>query len=270
MFSNDFKKYFKWLCVPFIVILLLPILLTKLPLCLFDFSDTGEVGDTIGGIMGPFVAIAAAILTFLAFWVQYKANEQQRKDIALERFENHFFTFINLYNITTNNIIIPSIGKNKQAFHFIFYEYHTLLILFNIFYKEYYNKKNSNKMDDLSSLAISFIMCGTAINSNKNIINTFIHKFNKSFIKGTITLVNTLQNIDNNQLSTLKNIPEFILFNNYHSFPNIKWYWGLRTILITYINQINTQISFINKSDLTSDEKKYITTFYTHKCLNMN
>lgn len=54
-----------------------------------DFSNTGEIGDTIGGIMGPFVAIAAAILTFLAFWIQFKANEQQRMDIARERFENH-------------------------------------------------------------------------------------------------------------------------------------------------------------------------------------
>ena len=28
-----------------------------------DFSGTGQIGDTIGGIMGPFVAIAASILT---------------------------------------------------------------------------------------------------------------------------------------------------------------------------------------------------------------
>ena len=44
------------------------------------FSDTGEIGDTIGGITGPFIAIAAAGLTFIAFWVQYKANIQQRQD----------------------------------------------------------------------------------------------------------------------------------------------------------------------------------------------
>lgn len=67
LFFNDFKKYFKWLCIAFIIIALLPILLTKLPFCIVDFSNTGEVGDTIGGIMGPFIAIAAAILTFLAF-----------------------------------------------------------------------------------------------------------------------------------------------------------------------------------------------------------
>lgn len=104
MFSNDFKKYLKWICIPFIIILLLPILLTKLPFCVFDFSNTGEVGDTIGGIMGPFVAIAAAILTFLAFWVQFKANEQQRKDIALERFESNLFQLIQVQEEITNNL----------------------------------------------------------------------------------------------------------------------------------------------------------------------
>ena len=106
MFSNDFKKYLKWLCIPFIVILLLPILLTKLPFCFFDFSDTGEVGDTIGGIMGPFVAIAASILTFLAFWVQFKANEQQRKDIALERFESNFFELLHFHQEITNELLL--------------------------------------------------------------------------------------------------------------------------------------------------------------------
>lgn len=55
--------------------------------------------------MGPFVAIAAAILTFLAFWVQFKANEQQRKDIALERFESILFELIHIQQDITNNLI---------------------------------------------------------------------------------------------------------------------------------------------------------------------
>lgn len=97
MFSNDFKKYLKWICIFFLIILFLPVLLTKFPFCISDFNNTGPIGDTIGGIMGPFVAIAAAILTFLAFWVQFKANEQQRKDIAKERFESKFYELLHLH-----------------------------------------------------------------------------------------------------------------------------------------------------------------------------
>lgn len=131
MFSNDFKKYLKWICIPFIIILLLPILLTKLPFCVFDFSNTGEVGDTIGGIMGPFVAIAAAILTFLAFWVQFKANEQQRKDIALERFENNLFQLIQIQEEITNNLSFTPIDGADRLYGSIFHGRQVFKILYN-------------------------------------------------------------------------------------------------------------------------------------------
>jgi len=79
-----------------------------------DFRCTGQIGDTIGGIMGPFVAIAASILTFIAFWVQYKANIQQRSDIALERFEHNFFEMLQLHSSIKNSLdfIITEDGKD--------------------------------------------------------------------------------------------------------------------------------------------------------------
>lgn len=54
----------------------------------FD-SNTGVIGDTFG-IMNSFIAIAAALITFAAFWVQFKANEEMirenRKQQAISRF----------------------------------------------------------------------------------------------------------------------------------------------------------------------------------------
>lgn len=76
---------------------------------LLDFSDTGEIGDTIGGIMGPFIAIAAAGLTFIAFWVQYKANIQQRHDIAIERFESNLFEMIHIQQEIINGLKIETV-----------------------------------------------------------------------------------------------------------------------------------------------------------------
>jgi len=97
--NKTFTRDFWWCLLVFIALIVI--------ICCFpawftesgwlDFRNTGQIGDTIGGIMGPFVAIAAAILTFLAFWVQFKANEQQRKDIARERFENNFFELLHLH-----------------------------------------------------------------------------------------------------------------------------------------------------------------------------
>lgn len=123
MKNNTFSKEFWLYLLIFIAIIVL--------ICFFpswfikpgalDFRETGPIGDTIGGIMGPFVAIAAAILTFFAFWVQYKANEQQRKDIALERFESNLFQLIQTQEEITNNLLFsPTDGADKlygKEFH---------------------------------------------------------------------------------------------------------------------------------------------------------
>lgn len=52
-------------------------------------NETGAIGDTFG-IMNPFIAIAAALITFAAFWVQYQANQsmlnENRKQQIITRF----------------------------------------------------------------------------------------------------------------------------------------------------------------------------------------
>jgi hypothetical protein len=107
--KKTFDKSF-WLSVSIflllvIIIIFLPALITSNYWLDIDFTHTGEIGDTIGGIISPFVAIAAAVLTFIAFWVQFKANQQQREDIALERFDNQFFEMLKIHKENSNNII---------------------------------------------------------------------------------------------------------------------------------------------------------------------
>ena len=47
-----------------------------------DFTQTGQIGDTIGGLMGPFIAIAGVLMTFAAFWAQVRANEIQKEQLG--------------------------------------------------------------------------------------------------------------------------------------------------------------------------------------------
>lgn len=83
-------------------ICLLPALLTQLPFCILDFSGTGQVGDTIGGTMGPFIAIIAALLTFVAFWAQFEANKELIKENRRNHFENRFYKMLDMHLESVN------------------------------------------------------------------------------------------------------------------------------------------------------------------------
>lgn len=72
-FSFDFWIYLIGFLVIIGVICCLPVFFVHFHILDF-FKETGQIGDTIGGIMGPLVAIAAAMLTFLAFWVQFNSR----------------------------------------------------------------------------------------------------------------------------------------------------------------------------------------------------
>lgn len=109
--------------IAFVILLLGTLVACALPWLLtsysvIDLTETGQIGDTIGGVMGPVIAIVASALTFLAFWVQYQANQEQRKEIAsnkteiarqqekylLDKFENELMTKMNFYQETVRSL----------------------------------------------------------------------------------------------------------------------------------------------------------------------
>lgn len=124
-FGGKFRMFSIAFLAVCIVILFMPLLLTQCS-CV-DFTETGQVGDTIGGTTAPFVAMIAAYLTFVAFWVQFRANQNQRGDIALERFNTNFFNLLNIHEEITNSLEfeywqdneVNSI-KGRSAFRFAF------------------------------------------------------------------------------------------------------------------------------------------------------
>lgn len=54
-----------------------PMIFTR-PSSNWNFTETGQIGDTLGGIMNPFIALAGVMMTFLAFYMQIRANKLQR------------------------------------------------------------------------------------------------------------------------------------------------------------------------------------------------
>lgn len=135
--SHEEKKQnfkFGW---PFNIILILAIILLLFSVIapylftqysIIDFTENGEIGDAIGGITAPFIAVAGIGLTFIAFLVQYQANTQQRQQFQeqiaedkkqfqlelseqresarLAQFENQFYEMLRLHKENVNELTI--------------------------------------------------------------------------------------------------------------------------------------------------------------------
>lgn len=94
------------------LILCTPIIFTQRCIWdLFDFSNTGEIGDTIGGITSPFINLFAAYLIFKSFMAQVKANEEvqvQIKNSQIEFEDNfkkrNFDAALTMYNMLFDDI----------------------------------------------------------------------------------------------------------------------------------------------------------------------
>ena len=56
----------------------MPLIVTSFSLGTLGVSESNAIGDTIGGIMGPSIGLIGAVLTFLAFYAQIRANTEQR------------------------------------------------------------------------------------------------------------------------------------------------------------------------------------------------
>ncbi len=59
----------------FIGIFVIPLVVTKVSIVGLGVSEPNEIGDTIGGILSPFIGLISSFLVYLALREQIKANE---------------------------------------------------------------------------------------------------------------------------------------------------------------------------------------------------
>ena len=65
----------------------------------WDFSDTGQIGDTIGGITAPIINLIGAFLVYISFQAQIDANKIQSDALNNEKLErNRESAFEKQYN----------------------------------------------------------------------------------------------------------------------------------------------------------------------------
>lgn len=68
-----------------IAVLLLPIVFTLKITAFPDFTSTGAIGDTIGGITSPFLNIGAAFLLYYTLMEQIKTNKKQNIELSRQK-----------------------------------------------------------------------------------------------------------------------------------------------------------------------------------------
>ena len=73
----------------------------------FDFSKTGQIGDTIGGITAPIINIVGAILIYISFKAQINANKIQFKllyeEIQNQQKDKNFQVTLELFQSLKND-----------------------------------------------------------------------------------------------------------------------------------------------------------------------
>lgn len=84
-------------------VFLSPILFSKISTLISFDSASGAIGDTIGGITAPFINLLAAILVYLSFKEQIKANEELNKENQFN-YISHFIEMVTK-DIENNNVI---------------------------------------------------------------------------------------------------------------------------------------------------------------------
>ncbi|CAM4331424.1 putative phage abortive infection protein [Zobellia roscoffensis] len=94
------------------------------------YKDLASMGDAVGGILNPLVGIAAALLTFLAFYIQFQANKQVQKQFEIQKFESQFYEMIKLYR---DNVSEMRYEKYHEGKDFIFENRQALRVLFKEF-----------------------------------------------------------------------------------------------------------------------------------------
>ena len=258
LYMDTFDKKFWCIFLPFlgliILILCFPAWFTNHSWFGLDFSATGQVGDTLGGIMGPFIAIAAAILTFFAFWVQYKANEQQKIDLQIERFESKFYNMVEILRQNVSEIIIGKSLQSRKAFISMFNELKFLYLTTDKFLKSSIQKaiiKTLTDNDNLSeedtfNIAYLIFFFGIGQNSTKLILSLVDSRYAglllnlETFLQQQQALWRT----DNKQLSieekTREGDTHFILKTTYKPFN------GHMSRLSHYVRHLFQLVKFIN------------------------
>lgn len=242
--KDNRNKYIILLII--VVIFFMPILLTR-KIGFIDFTSTGQIGDTIGGITAPFISMIAAFLTYCAFMKQLEANDihfkrsnNQDNALSRERFEHNFFNFLSLLKSLESEVEIENVGKSKQAFHYIFYEYKAICVFILRIIKE----NNSELSEIFKEISFNLFINGVSKTSTFR-IDAFKCMYNNEEEKELIKRIQRNGNDRLLQIQELRKNNVFIIpyLDDYDK--TIKMFDGHRCRIISFYRLFYKIIEYI-------------------------
>lgn len=145
----------------------------------FELKSKHELGDAFGGLTNPIIAIFGVIVTFLAFYIQYKFNREQSKliaqqrferindknerdeEIAREQFDRKFYELLKMHNDTVKEFNIDNKYLGRKCFVKIYNELEIITAVVNHYI--HYNGKKENIEFDSFELCYSILFHGVEI-----------------------------------------------------------------------------------------------------------
>lgn len=190
-----FKSNFFWIMI-LLFIASTPYLFTQF-FTGIDFNTTGQIGDTIGGITAPFINIAAAILVYLSFKEQIKANKLLSKESSYNFIDNLYKNGFEDEFITNQlrPIDIYVFNQNKYAEKHVNYEESKVrdslvqLIIIVDYYKSFFIELKESSLSE----TIKKTYFQNFMNSKHGLLFKVEFKIKELFSKEDFTLSKNLE-----------------------------------------------------------------------------
>lgn len=209
-----------------IIVACTPWLLTRKTFLTGFTTDTGAIGDTIGGITAPFINLLAAFLVWISFKEQVKANKILSKETNYNYIKTLYKDF-NLdydtfYKINSENLTILKTVHFNNIIYRTYEKFYDQYIILTSLYKDYRNIfnslefitneiKNSDNLEDNLKESLLFKIQKTSIQ-----ITQYIH-----IIKSLLTFIELNDNIIQANLTDLNTLATFNSgFNNFNDMKN--------------------------------------------------
>lgn len=239
-----------------------PILFTKFSIYDLTNQDNAIIADTIYGLTGPFIAIAAAFLTYAAFLVQKKANDiqiestiNQIKKDELANFENRLFKLIELHRQNVNELsLILTDSKNGQEVIERLCKNIEIVIQFENWYEKEKRVSLNYTNRDKRVFAYLLICHGKSLGKNSMFKKDPFTKYsNEQLIDYIFDKCSKVSNLDLNDVT----IPMFIRRIKNGETKVLDFKYGYMNDLSRYFRQVFQIVKFIdNQEQLTIEQKK--------------